>query len=145
MRVSLLLTGIFLFVLAFAVPGESYAGGCSRGGGGGGGSRGAPIEESPAERKRRLAQAFELGKRILEGKVTIRPRVPNLVRQHEEVLAEFKKRAPNEKIDDVVGRLSREELDAVKHYLTTKYPASPLSAEHIRVARFLKEKALIEN
>ncbi len=146
MKTRFIVTCLFLLAL-LATPSESYAGrGCSAGGGnsGGSGPRGAPIGESPAMKKRRLAIAYDLGKRILEGKVALRPPVPALVSSQELGLSKFKERAPNERIDNVTGRLSREEMSAVKHYLATRYPDSPLSAEEIRVARWQREKALFE-
>lgn len=133
------IAGILLVIL-LATPIDSYAGGCS----GGGGRGGAPVGESPAETKRRQAMEYELGKRILEGKERLRPLVVVLAKQQGEALNEFKRRAPHERIDDVVGRLSKDQFSAVKHYLKTRYSANQMSAEEIRVAQFQKSKTFLE-
>ncbi len=142
-RFKLLNIAVVCALTLLAVPAETLAGGRCGGRGsssGFSGRRGAPAEETRAEKARRLEMSYNLGKQIMEGKVQLRSRIPELVSYQGKVL----QRHISDDVKQVLGRLSKNQLVAVKDYLDTKFPLSTVSEEELREARFREAKASYE-
>ena len=92
-----------------------------------GGGRPSYSSESAAGRKYRLEKMYNQGKRILEGRVPLRPAIPGLYNTQLRELELLKNSIPQNvqearMLRPLAGRLSNEQLESIRHYLDTRYP-----------------------